>query len=42
MARLTLATCQFEIQTQVASNLRSVTRQMKRAKAGGAHLVHFS
>ena len=42
MAQLTLATCQFEIRTQVAKNLRSITRQMKLAKSGGAHLVHFS
>ena len=42
MAQLTLATCQFEIQTQVAKNLQAITRQMKRAKSKGAHLVHFS
>ena len=42
MAQLILATCQFEIQTQVAKNLRAITRQMKQAKSKGAHLVHFS
>ena len=39
MAQLTLATCQFEIRTQVAKNLRSITRQMKQAKSRGADLV---
>ena len=42
MAKLVLATCQFCIQKQVEENLRSVSRQMKLAKAKGADLVHFS
>ena len=42
MARLVLATCQFEIEKEVAKNLRGVTRQMKLAKSKGAQLVHFS
>ncbi len=42
MARLVLATCQFEIEKEVARNLRGVTRQMKLAKSKGAQLVHFS
>lgn len=42
MAKVTLATCQFCIQKQVKQNYLSVTRQMKQAKAKGAHLVHFS
>jgi predicted amidohydrolase len=42
MAQLSLATCQFEIRTQVAKNLQAITRQMKQAKSKGAHLVHFS
>lgn len=42
MAKLTLATCQFLIHAEPESNLRSVTRQLKRANAAGAHLVHFS
>ena len=41
MAQLSLATCQFEIRTQVAKNLQAITRQMKQAKSKGAHLVHF-
>ena len=42
MAKLTLATCQFHVEKRVEPNCRAVIRQMKRAKAGGAHLVHFS
>ena len=42
MAKLILATCQFYINKRVEQNLRSITRQMKQAKAKGAHLVHFS
>jgi predicted amidohydrolase len=42
MAKLALATCQFHITEQVERNLRSITRQMKQAKAKGAQLVHFS
>jgi len=42
MARVTVATCQFCIEKQVERNLRSITRQMKQAKAKGAHVVHFS
>ena len=42
MAQLVLATCQFCIQKDVNENLRSVLRQMKKAKARGAQLAHFS
>ena len=42
MAQLVLATCQFCVQKDVDSNLRSVLRQMRKAKAGGAQLAHFS
>ena len=42
MAKLTLATCQFHIDKCVEPNRRAVIRQMKRAKAVGAHLAHFS
>ena len=42
MAKLTLATCQFLIHKEPDRNLRSVVRQLKLAKAEGAHLVHFS
>ena len=42
MSKITLATCQFSIHKRVERNLRYITRQMKHAKAKGAHLVHFS
>lgn len=42
MARLVLATCQFCIDKQPERNLKSVIRQIKLAKAQGAHLIHFS
>ena len=42
MAQLVLATCQFCIQKDVKENLRSVLRQMKKAKSRGAQLTHFS
>ena len=42
VAKLTVATCQFLIEKEPERNLRSVLRQLKQAKAEGAHLVHFS
>jgi predicted amidohydrolase len=42
MAKLTLATCQFRIETDTALNLRSIERQMRKARSRGAHLAHFS
>ena len=42
MAKLTLATCQFLIEKDPERNLKSVLRQLARAKDRGAHLVHFS
>ena len=42
MANLILATCQFPIDKDVEQNLKYVARQIKQAKAKGAHLVHFS
>ena len=42
MAKLTLATCQFQVENCPRQNLRSVARQMRAAKRRGAHLVHFS
>jgi len=42
VATLVLATCQFCVHKQPERNLESVLRQLKMAKAKGAHLVHFS
>lgn len=42
MANLLLATCQFPIDKDPRHNLKYVIRQIKQAKAQGAHLVHFS
>jgi predicted amidohydrolase len=42
MAKITIATCQFLVHKQPELNLRSIIRQMKQAKAAGAHLAHFS
>lgn len=42
MAKIILATSQFKIEKEVEKNLISIKRQMKKAKAGGAHLIHFS
>jgi len=42
MANLMLATCQFPVNKKIEQNLLYVTRQIKLAKAKGAHLVHFS
>ncbi len=42
MAKIVLATCQFNIEKKPEKNLRAITRQMMDAKAKGAHLVHFS
>ncbi len=42
MAKITLATCQFQIESQSAKNIVQIKRQMRSAKKRGAHLVHFS
>ena len=42
MAKLNLATCQFHIHKDPRRNLQAILRQIEEAKAGGAHLVHFS
>jgi predicted amidohydrolase len=42
MAKLNLATCQFLIHKDPERNVEAVLRQIEEAKAGGAHLVHFS
>ena len=42
MANLILATCQFPVNKKCEQNLLYATRQIKLAKAKGAHLVHFS
>ena len=42
MAKLELATCQFNIDKQPHRNLKSVIGQIEQAKTRGAHLVHFS
>ena len=41
MAKLVLATCQFHIHKQTERNFESTLRQIKLAKAKGAHLIHF-
>jgi len=38
---LRLATSAFPMSADIGSNLRSITRQIRKASAGGAHLVHF-
>ena len=42
MAKLVLATCQFDITKDIGQNLCSISHLMKQAKAKGAHLIHFS
>ena len=42
MAKLVLASCQFQIDRDVDTNRRSIERQMRSAAAKGAQLVHFS
>ena len=42
MAKLNLATCQFQIENKPQQNLRTICRQMRSAKQRGAHLAHFS
>lgn len=39
--KLTVATCQFPIAGDIRANLGCIARQMRAAKRGGAHLVHF-
>ena len=41
MASLVLATCQFCVHKRPDRNRKSAIRQIKLAKAKGAHLVHF-
>jgi len=40
--KLKIATCQFPVSSDVARNARYVKRQIKRAAANGADVVHFS
>jgi predicted amidohydrolase len=42
MSKLTVATCQFRIESEPDRNLRAIERQMKMAQKRGAHLAHFS
>ncbi len=39
--KLAVATCQFPVSADVASNERWVVRQLRQAKEKGAHVVHF-
>lgn len=39
---LTIATCQFSVEADIAHNLSHVLQQMEQAAEGGARLVHFS
>jgi deaminated glutathione amidase len=39
--KLTVATCQFPIDSDVRKNLRYVTRQIRVARDRGAHVAHF-
>ncbi len=39
--KLTVATCQFPISSNIRSNLRYVLRQIRAAKDRGAHVAHF-
>ncbi len=39
--KLTVATCQFPVSADIHSNLLYVSRQMRAAKAQGAHVAHF-
>ena len=40
--KLNIATCQFPVDRSIPKNLSCVERQLKSAKARGAHVVHFS
>ena len=42
MAKVNLATCQFQVENTPQQNLRTIFRQMRIARQRGAHLVHFS
>ena len=42
MAKLNLATCQFQVENTPQQNLRNISRQMRAARKRGAHLAHFS
>ena len=42
MAKVNLATCQFQVENTPQQNLRTISRQMRIARQRGAHLVHFS
>jgi predicted amidohydrolase len=39
--RLTVATCQFPVDSDIRRNLRYVSRQVRTAKDRGAHVAHF-
>ena len=39
--RLTVATCQFPVDSDIRRNLRYVSRQIRTAKDRGAHVAHF-
>ncbi len=39
--RLTVATCQFPVDSDIRRNLRYVSRQIQTAKDRGAHVAHF-
>ena len=41
MARLTLATCQFNVSADIAGNAAQIKRQMTRACRSGARVAHF-
>jgi len=40
--KLTIATCQFPVDSDIRKNLKWIQNQMRTAKKGGAHIVHFS
>ncbi len=42
MSALVVATCQFPVDGDIEVNLRHILRQMKRARAEGADIAHFS
>jgi predicted amidohydrolase len=39
--KFNIATCQFPVSADIASNARYVLRQIRRAKESGAHVAHF-
>ncbi|HKD89495.1 MAG TPA: carbon-nitrogen hydrolase family protein, partial [Streptosporangiaceae bacterium] len=40
-ASLTVATCQFSVSADIATNAAQIKRQMMRASRGGARVAHF-